>query len=107
MKIYSDFKSGRYMGWKVRQGNSLNAIPHPHLACLRQIAHEALLTLEECAAEQFKTKYVYPEKPIDDKPGVLLFGNQVEGPASTMVPVLRFGNTELIGEVSPGPPSGP
>lgn len=97
-ETYSDFKSGRYMGWKVRQATSLISIPHPHRACLRQIAHETLLTLKEATAGQFRSEYIYSAKPLDGKPGVFLFGTQVSGPPGSVVPVIRIGDTELIGE---------
>ena len=96
---YSDFKSGRYMGWKLKTDGGLVPIPHPHLACLRQIAHETLLTLQEIAADQFLASYVFPAKPMEGVSGVFLFGAQVIGTAGTTAPIIKVGNTELIGEV--------
>jgi hypothetical protein len=98
---YADFKSGRYMGWRLRTAAGNKHVADPHLACVRQIAHETLLTLKEAASEQFKTAYVYPEKPIQGKGGAILFGTEVQGPPGGTVPVLNIGidGTELIGEV--------
>lgn len=99
-KPYADFRSGEFMGWRLKRGNSLMPIGHPHLACMRQIAHETLLTLEEVAAQAFKgTRYTYPVDPAAGLDGVLIFDTDVTGAPGKLVPVLRIGETELVGEV--------
>lgn len=96
---YADFKSGRYMGWKVRTPEGLNSIQHPHLACLRQITHEVVLTLQEIVPEQFRSPYTFSLKPMDGKFGAFLFGTQIAGNPGSSVPILKIGDTELVGEL--------
>jgi hypothetical protein len=97
---YFDFKSGSYMGWKQKTETGLVPIPHPHLACLRQIAHETLLTLKEIAPYQFKSEYIFPANPMKGCPGVVLFDAQaIVESGEQLVAVVKVGKTELIGEI--------
>jgi len=97
-ETYADFKSGRYMGWRIEVDEKKSPIPHPHLACMRQIAHETLLTLQDAAPEQCNAEYVFDANPLANRPGVLLYGNGVFGPPGSSVTAFQFGNMKLIGE---------
>lgn len=98
---YLHFKSGRYMGWQLRKDGNLTKIPHPHSACIRQIAHETLLSLQEIASTEFRSEYHFASEPFLGRNGVVLFNTQVSGNPGQLVPMIRVGNLELIGEVSP------
>jgi len=69
---YMEFSRKNSMGW----GFSLNgvdweAIPKPHLACIRQIAHEVLVTLEESAPWAFEKPYVHGD-PVAGRDGYMM-----------------------------------
>jgi hypothetical protein len=98
-ETYADFKSGRYMGWQIEVDEKKSPISHPHLACMRQIAHETLLTLREAAPGQFNAEYVFDANPLANRPGVLLYGNGMVGPPGSSVTAIQFGDMKLIGEV--------
>jgi hypothetical protein len=97
---YADFKSGKYMGWWLKTGTGFYRVQHPHLACIRQIAHETLLTLQDAVPQAFDANpYVYPVDPVKDLSGVFLFGSEVKGQPGTIVPLIKVGEAELVGEL--------
>ncbi len=98
-EAYSHFRSGTYMGWKIRSGEALSNIEDPHLACIRQITHETLLTLLGEVPERFQSGYQYPAESTKHLNGALLFGTNVDGAPGSVVPIIRIGATELVGEV--------
>ncbi len=53
-KAYMDLSRNNSLGWIFSDGNIEQALSgRPELACMRQIAHEVLLTLKEHAPEYF------------------------------------------------------
>ncbi|XXQ53866.1 hypothetical protein ACA040_002548 [Xenophilus aerolatus] len=79
LESFADFKSGAYSGWKLRHKGELKAIAHPHLACIRQIAHETILSIERLAPQSVQAAYSFPIEPSYDHPYLELFDVAVSG----------------------------
>jgi hypothetical protein len=97
---YADFKNGKYMGWLLKTAIGFDPVQHPHLVCIRQIAHETLLTLQDLVPRAFDSNpYDYPTDPVKDQSGVFVFGTEVKGQPGHHVPVIMVGAAELVGEL--------
>jgi hypothetical protein len=99
---YVDFKSGRYLGWTVFDGGKAKgSIAAPHLPCLRQIAHEVLLSLQATVPECFSHPYQFPADPLAGKQGQLFADVVVKGDPGKMAPFLVHGDISLQGSLLP------
>ena len=59
-EAYADLRLGRYMGWQAQIGCERRAIPHPHFASLRQIAHETITEVSNRVAAGSLSPYPRP-----------------------------------------------
>jgi hypothetical protein len=66
---YMAFSRKNSVGWQFRpDGAEWRAIPRAHVACIRQITHEVLMTLSREAPWAFKVPYEFPN-PIVNREG--------------------------------------
>jgi hypothetical protein len=56
-EAYMDLSRNNSIGFVVSSGGVETPFPGPHLACMRQIAHEVLITLQEKRSAYFPTAY--------------------------------------------------
>ena len=71
---YLDFSRKNSLGWNFStNGHDWQAIPAPHLACMRQIAHEVLMTLQRTAPQGFVRPYEFTD-PTAGKDGFAIAG---------------------------------
>lgn len=97
VEAYADFASGRYSGWQIRHDGEAKPIPNPHLACVRQIAHETLLSLERFTPQSFQNAYAYPTSLPYEHNYADIFNVAIGGlPPGKWYPAFKFGEVELI-----------
>lgn len=77
---YADFKRGSYLGWTLKDGDEMRPIAAPHYACIRQIGHEALLTLQQIAPDAFSSDYSFSAQPLAGVPGFSVGAGQLVVP---------------------------
>lgn len=71
---YMSFSRRNSLGWRfLMGGGDWNGIPKPHLPCLRQISHEALVTLQQVAPRAFDKPYLFGS-PLDGRHGYSIGG---------------------------------
>lgn len=72
---YLEFSRKNSLGWNFSaNGKDWQAIPSPHLACMRQISHEVLITLQRTAPWAFIAPYTFSD-PLAGKDGDAIGGS--------------------------------
>ncbi len=75
---YLEFSRKNSLGWNFSaNGKDWQAVPSPHLACMRQIAHEVLITLQRTASWAITDPYTFGD-PLAGKDGYALGGIMIE-----------------------------
>lgn len=75
---YMDFSRKNSLGINFSaNGRDWQALPSPHLACMRQIAHEVLITLHRRAPWSFANPYEFKD-PLAGRDGFAIGGIRIE-----------------------------
>jgi hypothetical protein len=56
-EAYMDLSRNNSLGWMLREGDVVRPFPPPVLPCIRQIAHEVLITLRVKAPTESRVTY--------------------------------------------------